>query len=164
MTKAKQPAKKVGADSGAPKKSHKKKASAELVQRPKPSHSEGNSAEAISDPNDIGDIVRQELLKTPGLQPAQRVRRSRKASVRRPPCSGLSLCTALARAADQGQTKAAPPRAALASPLLPTRLRRGVRMYTVTAALTYGCRLSANPGTKSGYRGVRTMQEACNPM
>ena len=45
MAKAKQPAKTASAEGGAPKKSHKKKPSAELVApKPKPVRAEGNSA------------------------------------------------------------------------------------------------------------------------
>ena len=44
-TKAKQPAKQASAESGVPKKSHKKKPTAELIApKPKPARSEGNSA------------------------------------------------------------------------------------------------------------------------
>ena len=49
-TKAKQPAKQASAESGVPKKSHKKKPTAELIApKPKPARSEGNSA-ASADP------------------------------------------------------------------------------------------------------------------
>ena len=49
-TKAKQPAKQASAESGVPKKSHKKKPTAErIAPKPKPAHSEGNSA-ASADP------------------------------------------------------------------------------------------------------------------